>query len=359
MDRKGFTKIPVNIEINVDIFAILLGVDRTILNVNIEDGFKIEEIFLDECRYKDKVVMGDNSISNKYVSSQIKNENEDEGKDRISFICITKKDILQYPHPSLDKPFYMDDKNPLFNEKMKIYIDDKYKVIYDFISKTMLFKEGDIGIYEVFFNYKYRFLNMNNDYSRNMIIPDVNILCENTYTLNKSELEKLNVFLTKHNQAFQLLNSIIDNFTYSYKLLYNAKAFEQIITTLEMLFLKKYESDKTQNLSKRVATFIGNDDVEVEKLYNEVKSFYKHRSDSTHEGIDLNITKKALLYLKIYTRRAIKKYFSIIEEELSINPSGDFATIKGKTILKLQQNVITKINEGILPSNQKRSYKRR
>ena len=228
MDRKGFTKIPVNIEINVDIFAILLGVDRTILNVNIEDGFKIEEIFLDECRYKDKVVMGDNSISNKYVSSQIKNENEDEGKDRISFICITKKDILQYPHPSLDKPFYMDDKNPLFNEKMKIYIDDKYKVIYDFISKTMLFKEGDIGIYEVFFNYKYRFLNMNNDYSRNMIIPDVNILCENTYTLNKSELEKLNVFLTKHNQAFQLLNSIIDNFTYSYKLLYNTKAFEQI-----------------------------------------------------------------------------------------------------------------------------------
>ena len=152
---------------------------------------------------------------------------------------------------------------------------------------------------------------------------------------------------------------LIDNFTYSYKLLYNAKAFEQIITTLEMLFLKKYESDKTQNLSKRVATFIGNDDVEVEKLYNEVKSFYKHRSDSTHEGIDLNITKKALLYLKIYTRRAIKKYFSIIEEELSINPSGDFATIKGKTILKLQQNVITKINEGILPSNQKRSYKRR
>ncbi|HEY8892893.1 MAG TPA: hypothetical protein VIM70_21930 [Clostridium sp.] len=95
--------------------------------------------------------MGDNSISNNYLFAQIKTENE--GKEKISFICITKKDKLQYPQPKLDNSFHLSDKNPLFDDEMQIYKDNKYREIYDFISKIMLFKEGDIGIYEVFLNF--------------------------------------------------------------------------------------------------------------------------------------------------------------------------------------------------------------
>lgn len=355
MEEKRVIQIPENIEINVDVFAILLGVDKTLLDVNIGDGYRIEEVFLDECKFKDKIVMGDKSISDKYFLSQIKDVNE--GKEKISFICITKRDKLQYPCPRLDKSFYISDKNPLFDDEMLIYKDNKYRVIFDFISKSMLFKEGDIGIYEVFFNFQYQFLFMNNNFSKTVLISDANIICRNIYTLNKSEQETFIKFLTNHNQAFQLLNKTIDSFTYSYKLLYDAKAFEQITTTLEILFLKKGESMKKENLSKRVAVFLGTDNTEVLKLYKDVKAFYKYRSESTHEGIDVKITKKALLSLKEYTRRSIKRYFDIIEEELLTNPSCDFSSIKIKIILQLQSHVIVKVKEGVLPEVPKRRNK--
>jgi len=186
-----------------------------------------------------------------------------------------------------------------------------------------------------------------------VLIQDANILCENTYTVNENEIQVLNEFLVNHNEAFEILHKVIDSFTYSYKLSYDAKAFEQIITTLEILFLNKGESMKTENLSKRVAVFLEDDDVKILELYKEIRSFYKYRSKSTHEGIDLKITRNALVSLKEYTRRSIKKFIDVIEEDLLINSLCNFHSIKINIILQLKQDIIVKIQTGILPERAK------
>jgi hypothetical protein len=238
----------------------------------------------------------------------------------------------------------------LFDTEMQTYKDAEFKKIQESISKMMLFKEGDIGVYEVFFNFQWQFMIMNSTHLNTVLISDANTLCQNTYTIDENELQTLNEFLNKHNKSFITLQKVVDCFTYSYKLLYDAKAFEQIITALEILFLPRGQTCKKEVLSKRVSVFLGNNDNEIIKIYTEIKDYYKYRSDSTHEGIDLNITKTTLLSLREYTRRAIKKYLSIIDAEISTNPSSNFSVIKQNIIRQLVNEVTLKINSGILPA---------
>ncbi len=213
----------------------------------------------------------------------------------------------------------------------------------------MIYKEGDIGIYEVFFNYEWQMIIANFKNSETILITDANGLCTNIYSVSEDEIVEINKFISSHHQSFDLLKTVIDSFTYSYKLLYDAKAFEQLVTSAEILFLPKNQVNKKETLSKRMAMFIGKDDSEILNIYTDMKSYYKYRSDSTHEGIDTNITKQALLSLREFTRKAIRKYMQITENELLTNPTSDFQSIKTKIVSNLITEVSLKISSGVLP----------
>ncbi len=118
MERDGYIQIPENIEVRIEIFTILLGIDKTLLNVAIGNGFQIKEVLLDNIAYKEKIVMGDKSINHKYFLSQLKQTIE--GKEKISFMCITKEDKLYFPHPNINETITISDK-PFFDAEKEIY----------------------------------------------------------------------------------------------------------------------------------------------------------------------------------------------------------------------------------------------
>ena len=336
MNTQKITRIPEKVEVNVDIFGIIIGADRTLLNVNIGNGYKIEEVFLDDCKYKKEIINGNGYVCEEYFFSQIKNEMAE--KEKISFICITKSDKFICPFPSIYELTDITDK-PFFYEDMKIYQDREYKIINDFIWKMMLFKEGDIGIKGIFFSCKSQLLIEERPYVSNIFIRDANTLCSNVYSINQSEIEAVNGFLRNYNHSFELLKDVIANFTYSYKLLSDEESLKKLVTVNEILFLGKNQAGKKEVLSKRMAVFLGADDEEIYEIYNQIKRIYKYRSDSIHEGISSNITKLELIYLKEYTRKAIKKYLNIVETEIAANPSNNFLTIKNQIILSLKEKV--------------------
>ena len=334
-----------NVDIEINIFAIILGGTNPFLNIEIGNGYRIEQIALDNCKFKNKLIMGDGNLNFQYLTSEILSPDclvEDK-----KFISIVKHDILKCSFPFKNNVTYLST-CPFFYNEAETYKEQQFQYLNDFISRLMLFKEGDIGLYEIFFSFTTT-LPFSNNYESTVLINDANTICLDKFNLDNSEIMNLNSFLQNHVLSFGLVKNIVDNFSYSYKLLYGAKAFELLVTVLEQLFLSKNQKCKKEVLSKRIAVFLGTDGFTIKNIYDEINEFYKYRSESTHEGEDSNITKQKLLKLREYARLSINKYLDLIDNNPKVNKNTTFKSIKDKLIEKLRSDVEAQIGLGILP----------
>ena len=346
-DDKNFITIPDNVTVNIDIFAIILGVDSSLLNFRMGNGYRVQEIDLNDCLFKNQIVMENGNVNSKYLSSQTTSINSH--LENKKFICLSKHDSLISPSPLQNSVNYIGDRL-LFRDEADRYKEEQFIYLNDLFSKLMLYKEGDIGLYEIFFRFTSNFLVFNENYESTISISDANTICCNKFILDSNDIETVDIFLRDHDAAIGLLNIPIDNFIYSYKLLYDAKAFELLVTTLEILFLYKNQTRKKKMLAKRLAVFLGSDPLLIFNIYNEIIGYYEYRSESVHEGEDMNITNQRLLGLREYVRLALKKYFSIIENELITDRNTSFEIVRNRLLSSLDLDVDLKIRNGVLPS---------
>lgn len=347
--EEGYTAISDQIAVKVNIAAIILGADETLLSLDAVDGFSFNKILLNEFKYKDKILLANNKLNNKYYLSQIQSDLNN--KDNSSFVCLIKEDSFNVNGPDFigKEVISISDKSMSLPE-LEEYQEKQFELINRLLSKLMLLKVADIGIYEVFCQFSYRYFIVNNNNMHTVTIDDAKTIVTKKFHINTEELTQFNNFLSTHNNSYNLMKKIIDGYTYSFKLLESAKSFEELVSVLEILLLPKNQKNKKETLSKRTAVLLGNDDTEIDTIYNKVQSFYKFRSESTHEGVYDNVGETELIELKELTRLSILKYMSEIEKLMNSNPMLTFDDFKRQKVATLINEVKNKINAGVLPA---------
>ena len=84
----------------------------------------------------------------------------------------------------------------------------------------------------------------------------------------------------------------------------------------------------------------------VNALYQKLKTFYRHRSESLHEGLGENISYAELYEMENITRCVLKKCLKFCKAELNANPSVTWQTVKEKIISELKEKVASEIEQG-------------
>ncbi|MBH5318472.1 hypothetical protein I6N90_11715 [Paenibacillus sp. GSMTC-2017] len=338
------------IEVNVKVACIVLGADVSLIQINDVDGFSFQKVSVADFKYKDKILLANQKINNKYYLSQLQSDLND--TDSSSFVCLTKEVNFTVRCPDVLATNGVVRITDKFGDLPELvdFQDEQFELINRIISKLMLLKNLDIGIFEVFYEFSYSYFNINFNKLNTILIEDAKSLITKKYKIETTELGDINDFLSDYNQSYRILKSIIDGFTYSFKLLDNAKSFEQLISVLEIMLLPRNQQKKKETLSKMVAVLVGKDDADIKNIYYKLKSFYRYRSESTHEGIDVNIGINELVELKELTRLSILRYINEAEKSLQSNSQVTFEELKLNLITSLKTTVLTSINSNVLPA---------
>lgn len=324
-------------KVGVIIDGILLTTNESIANVNFGNGYLIEKTKFQDFKYYSDIVNGKNKLITDYYNSRIIEEVNNQ--EQIYFMCFKKTDNF-VAQRNVEGNTISITSEPFFKSDIQKYMDNEFEHINNTISKLQIYKAGNIGIHQVYFNFKYCFIG-NNTFANTIWIKDANTINPNKYILSDDECRDFNSFSIKYDQCFNLTKNIIDEFCFGLKQIDNATAFEKYTTSLEMFMLEKNCQNKKQCLSKRTAVALYSSDTDVIATCTKMQSYYKFRSESLHEGDFSNITKVELEELENINRLLIKQFLEYMYVCIANNPSETLATVKTKWINMLKTRVST------------------
>ena len=356
----------------VKINTVLLYTDESILALNIGNGYTIEKTRIEVLPMYERITDGRGQLDINYLGSKLTEPDVVDPvtfKPVVSLVHLHKEDVFAVDAPKIEKGVQYSDSQLDCHEQLDAYQDEEFQYLNSIVSLLQIFKRGNIGLKEVFFEFKYTVMNFMNQTKNGCInIQDANIIRQTKYILLSDEVIACNSFIAKHmginpdgtrrlnsdgscyiSSEFRMMNPIINEFTFGLKQIDIPTGFEQFTTALEMTFLVTNEQGKKEALSRRTAVLLGNTDTEVTALYNKIKNFYRYRSESLHEGDGSNITDVELEDLEEIVRQVIQKYLIFCEAEITVNPSITWDIVKTKKINNLKNIVIGYKTRGILP----------
>lgn len=334
------------INIRVTINGIVMYCDESICSLDWGNGYSIQKMYLEDLPFKNKIVDGDGNLDINYMGSQL---DDDKG---TYFICLHKETVYQIQGPQISPGVVITDRDILCEKQLSEYNNTEMKYLVQRFSLLHLFKKGNIGYKEMFFEYTFQtmgqFDNTQKQTSNNITR---NIVDKVIFTLSSEEALACNQFLQNYSGIeYNLLENCIDKFTWGLERCDEATGFEQYTTVLEMLLLGHNQEGKKEVLAKRVSVLLETDPVKIKKLYDEMKNFYRYRSESLHEGDGRSITVIELKKLEEIVRFVLKKYLYFCKVALIANPESTWGEIKASKINDLKNLVMTAKTTGILPA---------
>ena len=138
---------------------------------------------------------------------------------------------------------------------------------------------------------------------------------------------------------YAMLKNCIDEFVWGLEQIDVATGFEQFTTALEMTLLGHNQPGKKEVLSKRVAVMLESTPTAIDQMYARMKTFYRFRSESLHEGDGQNISKAELFEMEAIVRRILIKCIERIKQELQTNASVTWSEVKTIIINDLKSRV--------------------
>ncbi len=330
-------------DINVKIDSILQNCDESIISLNFGRDYQIKKVYFDDLSFKNKIVNGNNRIDICYLSSKMTDQIGD------YFICLCKEGTFPPPEIIIQPGVVIDDR--IYDEPLSNYTNEEMAFIFRNFSLLHLFKNGNIGYSQVFFEYHYKLLGfMDGSYDHTSNNTARNIADTRKYSLTNDEIIECNTFLQDYSGAeYDLLKNCIEEFVWGLDQMDEPTGFEQYTTALEMLLLETDERGKKEKLSKRISVLLESAPSDIINLYNKMKNYYRYRSESLHEGNGNNITTLELRELEEIIRKALKKYLIYCKGVLQSNPYITWSEIKTAKIEELKNLVTSNINLGILP----------
>lgn len=328
-----------NISINVNVSIPVIG-DESIMLVQPPDGFRFSKIALKDYTHKEEITDSTGKLLSEYRFAL----HED---DVPYIVCLEMNDtrIVSHDKPANAIGFF---NGTDFDNLISPIHEEIENIIFKFFSMLHLFKEGEIARKHSFYSYYTQAGICKVSRNIKSYIEDIVTLIRYPMKFFAEEIPEINSFLYTHDKSYMLLKPIVINeLEFTYHNLDDATNYKNMVTPLEVLFLKNDYGDKKEMLSKRIATFLGTTDAEMKSIYDKVKTIYRDRSEAVHEGEVGQITHSALDELRELTRKISKQYIYTIEQKLSTNPSITFEEIKTELINSLKNIVTIKNNNNI------------
>lgn len=333
-------------EVHVTIDGIIMYCDESISSLNFGNGYSIEKVYLENISFKNKIVDGSGNLNINYLGSQLR---DDEG---VYFMCLHKQDVYQIQGPQIVPGVRITDRDMMSEEELSEYKDSEIQYLTRMFSLLHLFKTGNVGYKEMFFEHRFQMMGFFN-FTQRQTSDNVsrNIVDNVIFTLATEEVAACNQFLHNYSgEEYSLLKDSIDEFVWGLEQTEIPTGFEQYTTALEMTLLGNNQQGKKEALAKRVSVLLESDPVKQRNLYDKMKNYYRIRSESLHEGDGRNITSVELKELEEIVRSVLRKYLDFCKVALASNPSVTWAEIKMAKINDLKNEVIIAKNAGILPT---------
>lgn len=333
------------IDVHVIINGIVMYCDESICSLDWGNGYSIQKMYLEDIPFKNKIVDGNGNLDISYMGSQL---NDDKG---IYFMCLYKETVYQIQGPQISPGVVITDRDIMCENQLSEYKDNEIKYLVQRFSLLRLFKKGNIGYKEIFFEHTFRAMGLYNTQKQTSNSVTRNIVDDKIFTLSSEETLACNQFLQNYSgKEYNLLKNCIDEFTWGLEQYDEATGFEQYTTALEMILLGHNQEGKKEVLAKRVSVLLETDPVKLRNLYDKMKNFYRYRSESLHEGDGQNITAVELKELEEIVRSVLKKYLDFCKVALIANPAATWEEIKASKINDLKNLVIAAKTAGILPT---------
>lgn len=328
-----------DIDITVSVSIPIIG-DKSIALLSPPNGFSFKETLLEEYIYRDKITDKQGRILSEYRGAVFGDNQKCIIYLESNFSCTVKHD-----KPANTNEFI----NGSDFKQLVVTIQEQVETkIFQFFSLLHLFKEGEFARKHSFYSYNAEARNRKFNEDIVSYIADIVTYIQYPMVICPLEVGDANNFLYCHEQAYQLLKTIvIDQLEYTYHTFDDATNYKNMMTPLEVMFLKNEHGEKKQMLAKRIAALLGNNDTEMKQIYDNVINHYVDRSDAIHEGTTAQITRTTLDELRNLVRACTKQYICIIENELLTNNSATFQSIKDTLITHLKTTVQSKNAQNI------------
>lgn len=335
------------IDVNVSISGVIMCCDESLCEIVLGRGYSIEKCDLDTLSFKDKITDGRGLLDTDYFGSRII---EDE---KVSFICIKKEEVIQIEGPSFStNKRIITDQDCMCEDELTQYMDKEMEYLNERINLLRLFKSGNVGFRDVFFQYSFTVMNfINNTINHCSHNQTRNTIANNLFLLNESEIVLCNKWLNDYcNEPYKLLKNSVDEFSWGLEQLDVPTGFEQYTTALEMTLLPQNQPGKKQMLANRISALLGSTPTDIQQFHQKVLDFYRFRSESLHEGNGSNITALELQELENITREVLKKCLVRCKVEHDSNTNITWNEIKNKIMNDLIAQVDSLKNSGVLPT---------
>lgn len=293
--------------------GILANVDKSILDLELDHGFKIERGFIGDEDYKivSEITRSDmfpKLINNSCISSEydadfddsrdviyyIKNKFKEKELSSLQknfrFAMINSPEVVFHPSSDIDN---LNKDNPIFN------------YLYPIIRKIRLFQEGNICMP---FQYCYAFhkdkpnLLSGIEYG-SYVLPE-------PHFFEKSEIDDLNIHNIKIPFDRDFLQLAFENFELSYEIQNRNMQFLILMNGLESLFHPSHEGELTFRISRNAAVLLGKNKEDSITIQTDMKELYSKRSQIVHRG-KADISEQELLKLRNFAKKSIKEIYKM------------------------------------------------
>lgn len=294
-----------NLLFTYSICAVIFGTDDSVQNIKLLDGFSFKKLSLIPHVDHLDSVFDTNAIGLRrdYEPARL-------NKQTLDVICIVKQKKYTRSVNGCVEKFYDD------SDKDLISIDNQIRVI-------RLIKECPIRFKRIAFHLNSEKYIIADDVQSAVDINDIFPVSEaiktvpiSKFSCTKEEAEIINQKLKEI--SFPLKEELQNICHRYYDLSYHTEKFISItllITSLEILFLKKGEKAKSSILSKRCSVFISDDYSMITANYIRLKTMYDKRSLFIHEGKSYCIIDEDIIFLRECVRKSLLKAMSLAEDK--------------------------------------------
>ena len=197
------------IDVHVIINGIVMYCDESICSLDWGNGYSIQKMYLEDIPFKNKIVDGNGNLDISYMGSQL---NDDKG---IYFMCLHKETVYQIQGPQISPGVVITDRDIMCENQLSEYKDNEIKYLVQRFSLLRLFKKGNIGYKEIFFEHTFRAMGLYNTQKQTSNSVTRNIVDDKIFTLSSEETLACNQFLQNYSgKEYNLLKNCIDEFTW-------------------------------------------------------------------------------------------------------------------------------------------------
>ena len=167
------------------ITAIIMYCDESILNIELGNGYTIEKCYYDDFPFKSEIENGKNQLCIEYIGSQLHDENGS------YFVCLKKEDVFSIDGPQVVPGAVITDRTCQCEDEIGAYQEQEVQYLHKIFSLLRLYKNGNIGLYQTFFNYRFKVLGfINNTQNYTSKNSTRNTYDERKYMLATEDIEK-------------------------------------------------------------------------------------------------------------------------------------------------------------------------